>query len=561
MGSYLPLSAPPLLSCKFHVRTPAVFSRLKETRACRSPRKSGIICALEGKLEASWIRSDGSSDEDGFGGWSVLRVEEQNRTGFSRVILAGIGTSVVAVLLATLAYCSFSRKGFKVKLSSPFGVFHDNSAHYELSEGADNAIESATSSIQEVPLESAEYKSASEGKKRIVISVADATQLEALNVLRILKIIDYDANADDLCTKREYARWLVKANVMLERKAKNRLVPTSLLAGSVSPAFDDVNLHDPDFECIQALGEAGIVSSRLSSPNSSSLSDIEKLNEEEGFYFFPNNFISRFDLVNWTAMLEYSNFLELEISRTKPRLLDLCARNLNAAPQLLADLISGNRGIVARTFGNIRCLQPNKPVTKAQAAVALTSGRMAKAVQTELARLEAEELLRSAEMEEIKLELTHRGVIQKHWEEKLSEAKIFALQSEKNLEIALTELEIERAAEEDRLGDYLKEKMALECQQQLLFNLRKEVDELKEKLRNERGVFTGEKQDLETQLRDLDVEKGEVFEARSVLEAEKDAVQIMRSWVEEEAEHIRARANVLEQAVQRWKGGKALSQQ
>ncbi|KAH0464996.1 hypothetical protein IEQ34_005099 [Dendrobium chrysotoxum] len=64
----------------------------------------------------------------------------------------------------------------------------------------------------------------------------------------------------------------------------------------ISPAFADVNVNDSDFWCLQALGEAGIVSSRLSSSNSLSLSNIEKSNEEQRFYFSPNNFISCFDL-------------------------------------------------------------------------------------------------------------------------------------------------------------------------------------------------------------------------------------------------------------------------
>lgn len=517
---------------------------------------------------------DGSSDEDGCGGWSVRGFDASSRIGFSKAVLAGIGTSVVAVLLAALAHCSFYRKGFRLKLSTPFSVFQDILVHSGTSEGNSSVTEIAAPSIHEITVQSTECKSgvlkheskvpASEENKRIVISVpADPTQLEALDVLKMLKIIDYDASADDLCTRREYARWLVKANFILERKAKHRIVPMNLIAGSVSPAFDDVNVDDPDFWCIQALGESGILSSRLSSLHSSSLSDIERSNEEERFYFLPNNFISRLDLVNWTAMLEYSMFSELKekMSRAKPCLLDLNTSYLNASPHLLVDLISGDGGIVSRTFGNTRRLQPEKPVTKAQAAVALSGGRMAESICAEVSRLEADDLSRLAEMEEIRLELIRRGVIQNHWEEKLSEEKKLTTQAERNLEIALFDLEIERSAEDDRLVDSMKEKVALEYQQQLLLSLKKEVDEMSEKLRNERGIFMAEKQNLEKQLKDLQEDKDAVFEAKSVLEAEKEAVQILRTWVEEEARHIRARAHVLEQAVQRWRvGGAALSE-
>ncbi|KAH0462660.1 hypothetical protein IEQ34_010235 [Dendrobium chrysotoxum] len=568
MSSYLPFSPPPFLSCKVRTRAPTVLSPWNDYHACRFWRKRSFVCALEGKLEASWIQLDGSSDEDGCGGWSVRGFDASNRTGLSRVILAGIGTSAVTILLAALAYRSCLRKGcfcaffgFRLKFGAPLGIFHNPLVPSAISEGAANITESVTPIIDVDPVESIEYKSGllkHENKvpenKRIVVPVpADPTQLEALHVLKMLKIIDYDASADDLCTRREYARWLVKANCMLERKTKHRIVPTNLIAGSVSPAFDDVNVNDSDFWCIQALGEAGIVSSRLSSSNPSSLSDIEKSNEEERFYFFPNNFISRLDLVNWRAVLEYSisSNLKEKISRTKPPLSDLSARNLE--PQLVMDLLSGDGSIVTRTFGNIRRLQPDKPVTKAQAAVALTGGRMADAIRDELSRLEAEELSRLAEMEEIRLELIHSGVIKKHWEEKLSEEKILTLQVERDLESALFDLEIEKTAEDDRLDDYMKAKTALECERQLLSSLKKEVDEMNQKLDNERVSFMAEKQNLESQLKDLQEGKDAVFEARSALEAEKEAVQMLRTWVEEEAWHIRSRASVLEQAVQRWK--------
>jgi hypothetical protein len=45
----------------------------------------------------------------------------------------------------------------------------------------------------------------------------DAAQQEAIAVLKKLKIYEDDIVADELCTKREYARWLVRSNSLLER--------------------------------------------------------------------------------------------------------------------------------------------------------------------------------------------------------------------------------------------------------------------------------------------------------------------------------------------------------
>ena len=87
--------------------------------------------------------------------------------------------------------------------------------------------------------------------------------------------------------------------------------------------------------------------------------------------------------------------------------------------------------------GNIRRLQPLKPVTKAQAAVALTSGRMMEAIHAELSRLEAEDLSRQAEMEEIRSELLHRGEIQSFWEERLNKEQDRGIEVEKDLQVAL----------------------------------------------------------------------------------------------------------------------------
>ncbi|KAG0479392.1 hypothetical protein HPP92_010250, partial [Vanilla planifolia] len=124
---------------------------------------------------------------------------------------------------------------------------------------------------------------------------------------------------------------------------------------------------------------------------------------------------------------------------------------------------------------NIRRLQSDVPVTKAQAAVALTCGRMTDVIRSEISRLEAEEQSRFVEMEAIKSELIRSGAIHKLWEEKQCETRNLTLQADRDLERALFDLEVERAAEDERLAGYLKEKAALECQQELLLCLTKKL--------------------------------------------------------------------------------------
>ncbi|EXB99116.1 hypothetical protein L484_007024 [Morus notabilis] len=61
----------------------------------------------------------------------------------------------------------------------------------------------------------------------------------------------------------------------------------------------------------------------------------------------------------------------------------------DGSPGLYMD-VGWDNSIIRKVFGKSKQFQPNKPSTKAQAAVALTSGRMTEAIQNELLRLEAE---------------------------------------------------------------------------------------------------------------------------------------------------------------------------
>lgn len=178
--------------------------------------------------------------------------------------------------------------------------------------------------------------------------------------------------------------------------------------------------------------------------------------------------------------------------------------------------------------GNIRRLQPLKPVTKAQAAVALTSGRMMEAIHAELSRIEAENLSRQAEMEEIRSELLHRGEIQSFWEERLNKEQDRGIRVEKDLQVALFDLEKEKMDLDESFDDYLKEKAALDCQQQLLLSLREEVDGVYGRLATERANITAEQESLEELYVDLCSRQDAIREAKSILEAEKEAIQILR---------------------------------
>ncbi|XP_064996617.1 uncharacterized protein LOC135632121 isoform X1 [Musa acuminata AAA Group] len=564
MGSRLLVSPPSLLASEPPRRLPIVaprppsrlFLRCRHLTSRRSPPP---VCSVG----SSWADSDESLN-DSVGGWFVrkLRIEkEENVAARSRLHLAGIVASA-AILLAALTYYRSAKRGFKFCFTVPFHTIYKNLMPVGSEKDPDNDITSTIFEVDQVSeinmdeeTKSKENDSADSGaRKQIIVPVAaDTTQQEAVSVLKKLKIIENDVSTDGLCTRREYARWFVKANSMLERNPKHKILPKISAAGPFVTAFDDVNLDDPDFCCIQSLAEAGIVLSKLSALNSSSISDKGASGDSEKIYFYPESYISRFDLLNWKALLEYlfSSELDEKMLRTKGNFLDLSASS-GASPQLLLDLMAGDNSITRRAFGNIRRLQPHKPVTTAQAAVVLTSGRTADAIQRELSRLEAENISRLQEAEEIRCELVQRGDIQRFWEEKLAKEQERHFEVEKDLEVIFLDLEDEKASLDGRLAEYAKEKAALDCQQHLLQCLKDEVEGMNDKLASERANFISEQQSLERFSADLCGKKDGIVEAKSILEAEIEATRILRSWVEEEALQMRNRADVLSQAVLRW---------
>lgn len=178
--------------------------------------------------------------------------------------------------------------------------------------------------------------------------------------------------------------------------------------------------------------------------------------------------------------------------------------------------------------GQSKRFQPNKPSTIAQAAVALTSGRMKEAISAELLRIEAEHSARQAEAEEIRSELLSRGDIQRFWDEKLNDEKNRGLDVERLYHMEVKNLEEEEINQDKLYTEYLKEKSAMDCQKQLLLSLKKEVDEISEKVASERVIYVDERLVVQNLLKDLEFKLEELLDTKSTLEAEKEALQILR---------------------------------
>ncbi|CAM8953444.1 unnamed protein product [Rhodiola kirilowii] len=518
-------------------------------------RLSASVAAESTVVGESWIPPP---DDDECNGWALVESREiDKRRRFSTAVLVGAGASVV-LALAAIGYFSVTGKGFLNEFRNPF-AHHENVSSFESENDQGTAVNEEELSGQGA--NKTEGKSdvdthtANSGYKekvpRILKPVAvDSTQEEAISVLTRLKIIESDIEAGALCTRMEFARWLVKANTLLERNPRHRIILSISLSGSTNMAFDDITTEHPDFSAIQGLAEAGILPSRLSSNISSA--EVES-SQGQGVYFFPERPISRQDLINWKAHFEYESVAGIEeASRPSVGFLDIKTTSLDVSPALCLDMLAGNKSIFRKVFGKTMRFEPKKPVTKAQAAVALTSGRMAQVIEVELQRLEAEKYARELEIDEIRSELLERGEINKFWDQKLNEEYGRRCSIKKYHLDILDELEQEKVAQEIFLVQHTKEKSAMDCQWQLILSLKDEISETTKRIESERVTCAAEQQSLQNMRAELQSKLEAVLDAKSVLEAEKQAVTILRTWVEDEARKNQARAKLLEEVGRRW---------
>jgi hypothetical protein len=113
----------------------------------------------------------------------------------------------------------------------------------------------------------------------VVPAIVDQMQEHALEALQALKVVDPDVEAGEICTRREYARWLIAASSKLSRylfsqsnhwmqntcqhgeyashtvwtcrSSVHKVFPAMYIENITDLAFDDVPVEDPDFPFIQ----------------------------------------------------------------------------------------------------------------------------------------------------------------------------------------------------------------------------------------------------------------------------------------------------------------------
>jgi len=156
-----------------------------------------------------------------------------------------------------------------------------------------------------------------------------------------------------LVARREYARWLLETNNRLYKNQPSRQI--RLAQPTDSASFTDIPNNHPDFAIIQGLANAGLIGGI-------------------GDRFRPNDPLLREELVQWKIPLDLRQPLPsvtLESVSQSWGFKDSDRISENALSAIFADAQLRDLSNIRRSFGFTTLLQPQKPVTRAEAAASL----------------------------------------------------------------------------------------------------------------------------------------------------------------------------------------------
>ncbi|KAL8534426.1 hypothetical protein ACS0TY_010442 [Phlomoides rotata] len=502
---------------------------------------------------SSWTNLNSTADD--FSGWANAEKnsgDSESKQSLIRILVAGASGIVLVAGITFAALSMSSRNTAKVKEEmEPLTTEQEKSL---FSDDIQNEVEVEKKGEEIEMLESGskESKTALQAPpgKVLVPAVIDQLQSQALSALQVLKVIEDDVQPGDLCTRREYARWLVLASSTLSRNITSKVYPAMYIENVSELAFDDITPEDPDFPCIQGLAEAGLIASKLSRRDMQLNSD----EDSTPIYFSPESPLSRQDVVSWKMALEKRQ-LPVVDKKTLLQLsgfIDIDKINPDAWPAIAADLAAGEQGITTLAFGYTRLFQPEKPVTKAQAAIALSTGDGFAIVSEELERIEAESIAENAVAAHNALVAQVEKDLNSTYAEELSleREKINAV--EKLAEEAKREVEKLRATREEENLSLMKSRATVDSEMELLSRLRREVEEQLQTLMTDKLEISYEKERVNKIRKDTEIENQEISRLQYELEVERKALSMARAWAEDEAKRARDQAKALDEARDRW---------
>ena len=209
------------------------------------------------------------------------------------------------------------------------------------------------SDFQEVPVELQDYV-------RDVIALGIPEARASMEEAQAGSTVMIQFSANEIITRRDYAKWLFVSNNMLYGDRPSQQIRSA--SGTSEPVFEDILPTDPDFGVIQGLAEAGLVPSVLSGAATQT--------------FQPDAPLTRQTLVLWKTPLDIRSALPaatIEDIENSWGFQDARKIDPSALNAVLADYQNGDQANIRRAFGYTTLFQPQKVVTRAEAAAVLWS--------------------------------------------------------------------------------------------------------------------------------------------------------------------------------------------
>ncbi|MBV8885570.1 MAG: S-layer homology domain-containing protein [Chroococcidiopsidaceae cyanobacterium CP_BM_RX_35] len=204
--------------------------------------------------------------------------------------------------------------------------------------------------INQVPSEYRQYVSDLAKLGALPLNATDKSNKSATGT-------QFDPNK--IISRREYARWLFTANNIINSTTPAQQIHAA--SPTDRPAFQDVPATDPDFPMIQGLAEAGLIPSSLSGVDTAVL-------------FHPDAPLTREQMILQKVPLDTHQALpnaSVDAVKQTWGFQDAARINPLALKAILADFQNGDRSNIRRVFGYTTLFQPQKPVTRAEAAACL----------------------------------------------------------------------------------------------------------------------------------------------------------------------------------------------
>ncbi len=160
-------------------------------------------------------------------------------------------------------------------------------------------------------------------------------------------------------TRGTFARWLVESNNRLYRDRPTQQI--RLATTAATPAFNDVTASEPLFPYIQGLAEAGYIPSQLTGDSKEAA-------------FKPQQPLTRETLLTWKVPVDLRQILPTTTAAKVQQVWgfkDSSRIAPEALAAVLADHKNGDLANIRRLLGSALLFQPQKAVTRAEAAAAL----------------------------------------------------------------------------------------------------------------------------------------------------------------------------------------------